>query len=79
MKKITFTTLKSLAKKWELIWRITQEFSWMTDWLELVNNNLKNFTLQDLEKVKMTTNFLTRISETEVKLSNCCYRIIFSI
>lgn len=79
MKKITFTTLKSLAKKWELIWRITQEFSWMTDWLELVNNNLKNFTLQDLEKVKMTTNFLTRISDTEVKLSNCCYRIIFSI
>jgi len=76
--KITFNTLLSLAKKEKLIWRIKYEFSWMEDWLVSSNSELKSFNEEDLKKVKMTKNYISRISETEVKLSNCCFIIIFN-
>lgn len=77
-KSITFNTLKSLAKKGNLIWKIKSEFSGMEDGLEVSKSNLQLFTEEDLKKVKMTKNYISRISETEVKLSNCCYVVIFN-
>lgn len=77
-KSITFNTLKSLAKKGKLIWRIKSEFSGIEDGLESSQSNLQLFTEEDLKKVKMTKNYISRISEIEVKLSNCCYVIIFN-
>lgn len=78
MKKITKATLKSLAKKWELFWRITSEFDWMTDWMTWVKKNLISFTVDKINKMWMTTNYLRRESETEVRLSNCCYVVEFN-
>jgi len=78
MKKITKATLKSLAKKWELFWRIVSEFDGKTDWLESVQKKLISFSVKDIEKMWMTTNYLRRDSEVDVRLTNCCYIVNFN-
>lgn len=77
--KITFSTLNSLADKWNLYWKIIMEFDWMNDSMVSVDKDIMNFHNRDyLRKFKMTKNHISRISPTEVRLSNCCYVIIFN-
>lgn len=78
IKKITKATLKSLARKWKLFGRIRSEFDWMTDWMSWVKKNLQSFTQNDIDNMWMTRNYLRRDSDTEVKLSNCCYVVVFN-
>ena len=79
MKKVTFTNLKKYARRGELTYRITSEFDGMTDGKEGVATNPVQTTLEDLAKFKVSKNFLGYVSEDTIRLSNCCWTVIFKI
>jgi hypothetical protein len=80
MKKVTFATLKKLAKKDELLHDVKAEHSvYGMEW-----NKARGYhttTLNDLEKFKVSKNWLGEsVDDNESKcitLSNCCYVINF--
>ena len=79
MKKATFATLKSLAKKGKLTHKVTREFDGMTDGLEGVADQIdKVTTLEDIAGFKVTKNYLS-VDGNEIRLSNCCFTVIFTI
>ena len=78
-KKVTFTTLKSLAKKGKLTHKVTREFDGMTDGLEGVANQIdKITTFEDIAGFKVTKNYLS-VDNNKIRLSNCCFTIIFTV
>jgi hypothetical protein len=78
-KKVTFTTLKSLAKKGKLTHKVTREFDGMTDGLEGVANQIdKITTLEDIAGFKVTKNYLS-VEGNKIRLSNCCFTVIFTV
>ena len=78
MKKVTFATLKSLAKKRKLLHRVTSEFDGMTNGLEKVEVSSKQTTLEDIAGFKVTKNYLRVLEDGTIRLSNCCYTVIFT-
>jgi hypothetical protein len=79
-KKVTFTTLKSLAKKGKLTHKIKDEFDGMTDGLEKGDMIEKVTTVEDLTNFKtVSKNWLRVEDDGTIKLTNCCYRIIFTV
>ena len=79
MKKVTFTTLKSLARKGKLTHKVRGEFDGMTDGLESVKTEARKTTLEDLVEFKVTKNWLRVEEDGTIKLTNCCYIVIFTI
>ena len=77
MKKVTFATLKSLAKKGRLLHQVKSEFDGMTDGLESVKSNYQATTLEDIAGFKVTKNYLRVLEDGTIRLSNCCYTINF--
>lgn len=77
MKKVTFATLKSLAKKGKLLHQVKREFDGMTDGLESVKSNYQATTLEDIAGFKVTKNYLRVLEDGTIRLSNCCFTVIF--
>jgi len=79
-KKITFATLKSLARKGELVGKVRSEFDGMTDGMSGSDKAIQIFSEDELKKMYMkgSWNYIRRESQTEVRLSNCCYVVLFN-
>ena len=83
MKKVTFATLKKHARKGQLRHRIRGQhrangFQW---YIGEMSAPIKTTTLKDLERFKVTKNFIQTDDLTDqnafAQLSNCCYYINF--
>tara|TARA_R110001606_G_scaffold169280_1_gene314240 strand:+ start:362 stop:607 length:246 start_codon:yes stop_codon:yes gene_type:complete len=80
MKKVTFATLKKYARNNVLFHKVRGEFSGMVDGMEFYNNLPYNkTTLKDLEKFKVSKNWLTIKENQSIELSNCCYYVNFIV
>ena len=79
MKKVTFATLKSYAKKGRLSHKVISEFSGMTDGKEWYKNPewVSGTTLAALDYFKVTKNWLSVLPSGNIELSNCCFKIEF--
>lgn len=77
-KKVTFTTLKSLAKKGKLTHKVSREFDGMTDGLENVKGLDTITTLEDIAGFKVTKNYLS-VEDNKIRLSSCCFTVIFTV
>ena len=78
METTTFKTLYALARKGKLFGQITSEFDGMTDGMESVLKPVTQYTVEMLKKVKMTRNTIF-VENDGFTLSNCCYRIRFTV
>tara|TARA_Y100000401_G_scaffold38325_1_gene28916 strand:- start:14039 stop:14335 length:297 start_codon:yes stop_codon:yes gene_type:complete len=84
MKKITFNTLKKYARQGRLHHHVEGEYSGMVDGMEFRKNSLLDViatktTLEDLEKFKVTKNWITEKHHGVIELSNCCYVVKFLV
>ena len=80
MKKITFATLKKYANQNKLFHKVKGEFSGMIDGMEFFNDLPYNkTTLKDLDKFKVSKNWITLKDDNNIELSNCCYYVNFKV
>ena len=80
MKKVTFATLKKYARKERLLHKVRGEFSGMVDGMEFFKDLPYNkTTLKDLDKFKVSKNWITLKDDKTIELSNCCYYVNFKV
>ena len=84
MQKITFATLKKFARLGKLSHRVDAEFNGMYDGMEYYDSSdrvVSKTTLDDLARFKVSKNWLTvqKHMPSIVVLSNCCFKVTFSI
>ena len=70
----------ALAKKGNLFWKITREFSGMTDWMERVEKpEAIKYTPEMIKKMKCHKNSLYYNADWTIELWNCCYHATFKV
>ena len=83
MKKVTFNTLKALARKGQLEHRVRAAHgAYGMEWYNNENTlPITQTTLEDLNKYKVTKNYIQteNLTDTDAdaQLSNCCYVLMF--